>query len=272
MGSTQRRNWRKRKRYWRLCGVAAIAIFWSLYASAIAAPGIGRLKLGPPSLPALQVRPLPESLATAVVAPERGDYLDRIEPTLLGYLLWSRFPVRVYVAPGTANNDGQTLTPQQARVWQQAVEGALQEWGAYLPLERALEPEAADILVRHQSPKLRITRDPETGRLRSRARAGEARYEFYVRQELTGPPTLAHRMLVDLAPTNSLRALQATARHELGHAMGLWGHSEDPTDALYLKQVGEPPPISDRDANTLIRLYQQPSRLGGPLPLILEDQ
>ncbi|MEO0946760.1 MAG: peptidase [Cyanobacteria bacterium J06641_5] len=265
-------NWRRQQRLWRAGGIATIAVLWSICAGAIAAPGVGQLKLGPPSLPTLQVRPLPESLSNAAVTADRGDYLDRIEPTLLGYLLWSQFPIRVYVEPSPTPGERQTLTSQQVRVWQQAVDGALQEWGAYLPLERVLEPEAADITVRYQSPKLRITRDPETGRLRSRARAGETRYEFYVRREPTGSPTLAHRMFVDLAPTSSLRALQATARHELGHAMGLWGHSEDPTDALYLKQVGEPPPISSRDANTLIRLYQQPSRLGGALPLIAEDR
>ena len=239
----------------------------------LAAPGVGQLQLGPPSLPALQVRPLPEPLQRATIGPESGDYLDRIEPTLLGYLLWSRFPVRVYVDPGTGDDtEGNALPPAQAEVWQQAVGGALQEWGAYLPLERSQDPETADIIIRPQAPKLKITRDPETGRPRSRARTGETRYEFYARQELMGPPTLAHRMFVDLAPTTSLRALQATARHELGHAMGLWGHSEDPADALYPKQVGEPLPISARDANTLIRLYQQPSRLGKPLPLITEDR
>lgn len=215
-------------------------------------------------MPALQRRPLPPALQRIPLQPDRGDYLDRIEPTLLGYLLWSRFPLQVYVA--SKGTDGTALTPQQAEIWQQATDSALQEWGTYLPLERSLQPESADILIRPQRPPLQITRDPDTGRRDVRARAGETRYQFYWRRDDPGePPILAHRTIVDLAPTVGRQALEATARHEMGHALGLWGHSDDPADALYPRQVRDPMPISARDLNTLIRLYQQPSRLGGTL-------
>jgi predicted Zn-dependent protease len=56
--------------------------------------------------------------------------------------------------------------------------------------------------------------------------------------------------------------LPAAARHEFGHALGIWGHSLEETDVMYYSQVGEPPSISARDINTLKRIYQQPTRLG----------
>lgn len=55
--------------------------------------------------------------------------------------------------------------------------------------------------------------------------------------------------------------LQATVTHELGHALGLTGHSDDPRDLMYFstqqpdaeKSFGT---LSERDVQTLRRLYQ----------------
>ena len=51
----------------------------------------------------------------------------------------------------------------------------------------------------------------------------------------------------------------------LGHALGIWGHSSDSRDALYGAAVANPPAISPRDRNTLVKIYEQPTRLGWPL-------
>lgn len=246
-------------------GLAVLVAIVLLGKPGTAAPGVVGLRLGLPGVAALQARPLPASLAAIPLRPEAGDYFDRIEPTLLGYLLWSRFPIRVYVDPGAKEDRVSAFTRQQSETWQKAVGAALEEWGAYLPLERSLQPDGADILIWQQAPPPALRRDPETGRLQPRARAGTTQYEFYLHERPGQAPTIAHRMKVYLGTKSSLRHLQATARHELGHALGLWGHSDRATDALYPQQVGEPPPISDRDINTLIRLYQQPSRLGWTL-------
>ena len=73
---------------------------------------------------------------------------------------------------------------------------------------------------------------------------------------------LCHRFEITINPTQSGDYLRAAVRHEFGHALGIWGHSPEATDALYFSQTRTPAAISDRDLNTLKRIYEQPTRLG----------
>jgi predicted Zn-dependent protease len=62
-----------------------------------------------------------------------------------------------------------------------------------------------------------------------------------------------------ISPGQAPLAIQATALHELGHAFGLWGHSDQAGDAMAVKPG--PTPIldlSERDQRTLRWLQQQP--------------
>ncbi|MFM7577555.1 MAG: matrixin family metalloprotease, partial [Microcystaceae cyanobacterium] len=92
----------------------------------------------------------------------------------------------------------------------------------------------------------------------------QTRYQFYTTEE--NPPILRHRMTIEIKPGLGRESTLATARHEFGHALGIWGHSPNPQDVLYVSATKETPPISTRDVNTLMKIYQQPTRLGWPLP------
>ena len=199
----------------------------------------------PDSWPTPQVHPLPPMLANWQDSTDSGDYFDQVKQPKVGHLLWSKFPIQVYIEHPVNINHSED--------WIEAVLGVVREWGVYLPLEVVDNSEVADIRILRQAPPLR------QGQLRSRS--GEATYELYARRN--GDKTvLSHRFSVYLNPNQVGKYIPATARHELGHALGIWGHSLMESDVLYFSQVRNPPSISARDINTLKRVYQQPTRLG----------
>ncbi|MGB3616440.1 MAG: hypothetical protein WBA10_21795 [Elainellaceae cyanobacterium] len=180
-------------------------------------------------------------------------YFDAIRPLPIGYLTWTDFPISVYVEPLTEAHE--TLVS----LWQNAAAIALQDWGQYLPIDQVSSPAAADIQLRPVMPPLRYAAD---GTLR--AQSGEASYDFYLDDGGDGQ-ILRHRFTVSVKPGQAPRQLEASIRHELGHAFGLWGHSSDPNDALYYSQVRVPSPLSSRDVATLCEVYRQPTAIGWPL-------
>lgn len=206
------------------------------------------------ALPPLKSHPLPSTLAQWETVSEVGDYFSAIEESPLGYLLWSEFPVTVYLDQS-----------EQDEKWREAVETAVQEWNRYFPLQVSDDRATANIIITRSRPPLNTTRNPETGMMElSRARSARTRYEFALKPTNEGKK-LIHRMKIEISPDQSQRHTLATARHEIGHAVGIWGHSPNPEDALYFSQVRNASPISDRDINTLKRIYQQPTRLGHPI-------
>jgi predicted Zn-dependent protease len=196
----------------------------------------------------LKLHPLPPTLGQWQDPQNSGDYFSSVKPTEVGYLVWSKFPIKVYI-------DSRSSSTKQAQAWFNSVFQAVQEWNVYLPLVVVEQPEAADITILRSHPPL--------NRKIPRARSAETRYELYISKAIPG--VLSHRCTILLSPSQTNNYLQAAARHELGHALGIWAHSPVKTDALYFAQVRNPPPISPRDINTLKRVYEQPTRLGWPV-------
>jgi predicted Zn-dependent protease len=207
-----------------------------------------------------QPHPLPETLQQW--QDPSSDYFSEIEPIEnVGYLIWSQFPVTVYIQqPET--DELETFAGKALETWANFVLAAIAEWNVYLPLEIVPDPENADIQIWRRRPPLRLS---ETGEILP-ARSAQVSYEFYaLQQEDLSPEILAHRFIILLSPTQTGSYIQSAARHELGHALGIWGHSPVETDVMYRSQVRHPPTISPRDINTLRRIYQQPTYLGWPM-------
>jgi predicted Zn-dependent protease len=61
----------------------------------------------------------------------------------------------------------------------------------------------------------------------------------------------------------SLELLYLTVLHEMGHALGLGGHSPEPSDVMYGSRAAHRDALSERDRNTLRMLYERPN--GAPV-------
>jgi len=198
--------------------------------------------------------PLPSSLQQWEAKSEVGDYFSEVEESPFGYLVWSDFPVKVYLDLSASSSQ------QKKAEWEQAVTAAMEEWSQYLPLTRVSDRAQAQIIIARSRPPLNTKRDSETGGLTfDRARTARTRYEFDLDREES---RLVHSMLVEITPDQRQELTLATARHEIGHALGIWGHSPHQKDALYYSHVRDSPEISPRDVNTLKKIYQQPTHLG----------
>lgn len=176
-----------------------------------------------------------------------GDYFDQVKSTKVGYLIWSSFPVKVNIE--TPKDIGE----KQSQIWVNNVLKAVEEWSIYLPLQVVEKSDIADIKIIRKVPPLQ--REPNSKILR--ARSALTTFDLYTANNI-----LSHRFTILLSPSQTGEYVLSAARHELGHALGIWGHSLSPTDTMYFSQVRNPPLISVRDVNTLKRIYEQSTGLG----------
>lgn len=215
---------------------------------------------GTDTLTGLQaVQPPPDPAASSLPRQAPAGYSHRLTPTPAGWARLERWCV--WVEPAAASD---AVAPAAAASlesrWQQAVNAALASWAEELVIVRVTDPAQAQVLVRRQRPPLR--------ELGGRLRASHGRASLQVLEvQRAGSWRLEPRVEVLISPGQRQLAIQATALHELGHAFGLWGHSDDPADALAAVPGSQPVlALTARDRATLRWLQAQPSRFGQPLP------
>ncbi len=202
-----------------------------------------------------------ESTSLVQAPPQSGapGYADRLATTPLG---WPRLQHWcVWIEPAmAATASAPTAADALQRRWQLAVISALQSWKSLVPLAIVADPGAAQVRIWRRLPPL--ARD---GTGRPRASHGRALLRLAAVERHAGQWRLEPAVEVLIAPGQRAEALQATALHELGHAFGIWGHSDAPGDVM--ATAPGPVPVlvpSERDRSTLRWLYAQPTAFGGP--------
>jgi Asp-tRNA(Asn)/Glu-tRNA(Gln) amidotransferase A subunit family amidase len=188
--------------------------------------------------PATQSPPAPPP---ADAAAER-DYRQQLTPTRYGWPRRDHWCV--WVEPLAAADS----SSRWEQAWLAAVESALASWAQQVPLRRVSEPDQAQVRILRRRPPLRA----------GRASHGRAELRLVVVQR-GDRRALEPQVQVLISPGQRASAMQATALHELGHAFGLWGHSDRVDDAMAAVPGAMPiVELSARDRATFLWLQQQP--------------
>lgn len=180
------------------------------------------------------------------------DYRQRLQTTRHGWPLQTTWCV--WVEPTGTIPPGQAPAQGPDQRWQAAVDWALDQWQRELPIVRVEDPQRAQVRIRRRRPPLGVGAD-------GRTRASHGRAVLSLHRLDEGPSARVEpRVEVLISPGQRQEAIQATALHELGHAFGLWGHSDHPADAMAVAPGAKPVlTLSPRDQATLRWLYQQPT-------------
>jgi tetratricopeptide (TPR) repeat protein len=168
-----------------------------------------------------------------------NDYFSRITMASDGRIIrFSQMPISVYIAVPPVSEKLQDTYVGDVEYaldqWEGCSEGQLQF--------KQVDSEDADIRIYWADEPLSGEADPLGEASLVRFDSGE----FYVKVSILLQGKLSLRL------SSTRRELKAVLLHELGHAIGLWGHSRDGSDIMYRKSTAIQP--TRRDKNTLLKL------------------
>ena len=184
------------------------------------------------------IDPESQKVAGQITADARaGDYFPAIRKFQNGTVArWRHFPVLVHLPPNSPES------------WRNSLTEDVKKWSAYVPLKTAADYESYVIDVKWEN-KL----PPRVfGIARVEGSGAGLKVVIFLLRPTFYPP--------DVPETT----LHAVFLHELGHGIGLFGHSTDPADVMFYdeKAAKKPTPrvnaVSPRDLNTLKKVYSTP--------------
>ena len=156
---------------------------------------------------------------------------------------FTQMPIRVYITPTPIGVKGVETYLESFRYamreWEAAADGRIQ-------FQEVVSIDNADIRVRWQRSGLTRIIDTALGRTEL-ARLSETDFEVDVVLSLRESGSAA---------LLSQEKMRTVCLHELGHAIGLWGHSPDSADVLFFAATAQRP--TDRDKATLRKVYATP--------------
>jgi superkiller protein 3 len=176
-----------------------------------------------------------------------SDYFDRITLYSNGRITrFSEMPIKIFI-------DESSLRDEGSKDYLEDLNYALQQWRSesegMVSFQRVPSREEADISVEWINKTLSTRADNALGEaiLVEMEEEGKTRLTVEIQLSMVMP---------DGVERLSHDRMKAVALHELGHALGLWGHSPFKEDVMYPSSENLHP--SSRDINTLRRLYSTP--------------
>jgi predicted Zn-dependent protease len=175
-----------------------------------------------------------------------SDYVDSVAPK--GVYCWplKRMPIRVCIQPGSAV-DGYRDTFRQIALH------SLREWieaaNHHLTWRLVQDPKEADITVSWTSSKDDFPHGTEQGITKIVFTHSHAITHADIKICTVPVYGESHEILSD-------QAMELTCLHEIGHALGINGHSPSNSDVMFFCERAFPVTrLSQRDRSTIARLY-----------------
>lgn len=152
------------------------------------------------------------------------------------YVKWNKFPINVYVAPGEYSN----LVKSAFTTWQKASDNLVQFVFTGNVVNSQISVEFVDKL------SIPYQEGFEAGHAAVKAK-NNVIYKANI-ELLKVNPQSGQKLLSEV--------IYSTALHEIGHAVGIQGHSNNDNDLMSAKNALGKKSITTRDLNTLKMLYK----------------
>lgn len=186
--------------------------------------------------------------SVGAVASKNLDYLSEIRSD--GYFCWpsSKRPLKVYFQPGNG-------VPGYKSRFVGCLSSCFDEWvtasNGQISWSRVDLPSQADVVVRWTNTVTERAEGTEAGRTKT--------FASYNTATNCGTIHGAQMLLLTRLPEREFTAdeLRRAYLHEVGHALGIAGHSKDPNDIMYYAVTEHANPhLDDRDKATIDHLYR----------------
>lgn len=186
------------------------------------------------------------TLSVDAAAVSADNYIKELKGALYHWPA-SSMPIKVYITPATG-------TPGYKPFFDSILQESFETWASasngLVSFTFVPSAQGADIICSW-------TGDP--GQLANTAEAGETHVTLNSKGINSGTIKLLTVPLMKAMPVTE-NFLRQTCLHEIGHALGFGGHTNNPADIMFftVRISDKPPVLGPRDANSIQMLYSNP--------------